>query len=1119
MIPNDATLAQINAANPKTSTWLSANAGSGKTRVLTDRVARMLLGGVKPQRILCLTYTKAAASEMQNRLFERLGGWAMMSNVELRASLSDLGLATAQLGDDILPQARRLFAQAIETPGGLKIQTIHSFCASLLRRFPLEAGVSPAFKEMDERSAKLLRGEILDEIALREPDAMAAIAAHYTGAEIDKLLAEIDRNRHLFETPPSETELRNLFGVSQTANAQSLLADVFLGGEADLIAGLLPALKLGKSTDTKLATNLSRLDLTRPNLSVLQQLEGLLLTKGGNAPFTPKTSPPTKNIRDEMPDAAASYKAFQERVASARTTRIALAVSAKTLALHQFAQAYLPRLDRHKQAAGWLDFDDLIQKARRLLSDPSVAAWVLFRLDGGIDHVLVDEAQDTSPAQWDVIRLLTEEFTSGQSARPEAERTIFVVGDQKQSIYSFQGADPQEFDHMRAHFADALGSVGLEMQQQELLYSFRSAKPVLSLVDYAFQGDRAVGMGERVEHRAFKHDLPGRVDLWDWIESTEKEDKNQWNNPDDTVANNPHAVLLAEKVAAFIKSRIAHGQITLITDDGQVTRRIRARDFLILVQRRSEVFHEIIGACKSLGLPLAGADRMRIGGELGVKDLTALLSYLATPEDDLALATVLRSPLGGLSETELHQIAYGRPSVLRAAFEQAKDRFPEVHEMLTDLRNMADFLRPYDLLERCLTRHKGREKLLARLGMEAEEGITALLDQAQKFERDAIPGLTNFLSWLEVDEVEIKRQIGREANEIRVMTVHGAKGLESPIVILPDTADRAVQSRGEIFDIDDTGIWKMKQEEQTEAQVAASQAVKAKAKEERRRLLYVAMTRAESWLVICGAGDEPKPDAAAWYQHAKQSLEEAGASDPSETDVVLRLEHGVWPQDLSADMEEESAPKTDIPDWIDTTAPGAPEELPVLSPSKLGGAKALPGPENQLDEDTAKLRGTMIHRLLEHLPNHAEEMWSAICAEVLGDYVSPLDENLLEIARRVLDKPELGFLFEPGSLAEVSLSALVPELEGRRIAGSIDRLVVEPDRILAVDFKSNAVVPKTAAEIPDGILRQLGAYGAGLAQIYPEHRIELAVLWTERAELMTVPHDIVRQALGSAHIS
>jgi len=1061
---DDATRAQIDAALPNRSTWLSANAGSGKTRVLTDRVALLLLQGVMPQRILCLTYTKAAASEMQNRLFKRLGTWAMMPDDALTTSLLHLGVARGTVNSETLRDARRLFAKAIETPGGLKIQTIHSFCASLLRRFPLEAEVSPGFAEMDDRSARLLRADVLETMAQDMPDVVRDLAAKFTGEAPDALLAEISRHAELFDETPSDKDLRQMAGLPDGVTADSILRDAFDGGEAALVEAMLPLLQQGGKTDATLAQHLSALDLSAPSLGLVQALEPLcLLGASAKTPFAPKPGPPTKAVAQAMGALKDAWDALKARIAEARVLRIGLASYERNAALHAFAEPFLERMATAKQQRSWLDFDDLIRKARKLLTDPSVASWVLFRLDGGIDHILVDEAQDTSPVQWEVIRLLSEEFFSGDSAR-DVQRTIFVVGDKKQSIYSFQGADPAEFDRLRDFFDTRLAQIQAPFANRELLYSFRSAAPVLKLVDAVFTEDLRKGMGGPLEHKAFKSDLPGRVDLWDWIETEKEEFDEPWYSPVDTVGANHHSVLLANQIAGHILHQTQCGQITqIIREDGvdkPVTRAIRASDFLILVQSRSAqggLFHEIIRACKD-----------------------------------------------------------GRSGLLWDQLDARTSEFPELHAMLTDLRDKADFERPYELLERALTVHRGRERLLDRLGLEAEDGITALLDQALQYEQSEAPSLTGFLTWLATDDVTIKRQMDSGGDFIRVMTVHGAKGLEAPIVILPQTGTTKNEVRDDILETGGNALWKARATEATALQSDMVEAKKELQFQERMRLLYVALTRAESWLIICGSGDPPKKGET-WYEISERALEDLGATPKDGT--KLRLQQGDWPQETAArGTQDVVAPKA-LPGWARRAA-----EMPVkpsepVSPSNLGGAKTVAGRPEGLTETDAKARGTMIHLLLETLANKEVSQRQAVAERLLARYKNPLDEDLLAHAARVLDAPDLAHLWTGEALVEAPISAALPELGGAMMSGTIDRLIITQDIVLAVDFKSNRMVPDRAEDTPEGVLRQLGAYASALQQIYPDKRVETAVLWTQTAQLMTLPHDIVRQALLRAHTS
>ncbi|PIE14959.1 MAG: double-strand break repair helicase AddA [Rhodobacterales bacterium] len=1110
---NEATEMQVRAATPGASTWLSANAGSGKTRVLTDRVARLLLDGVSPQHILCLTYTTAAASEMQNRLFKRLGVWAMQGTDELTAELRELGFEH-DINTEELQNARRLFARAIETPGGLKIQTIHSFCASLLRRFPLEAGVSPQFKEMDERTSKLLRANIVEEMAEGEDvSAIEAIAAYHYDSDLDKLTSEIAKYRELFGGGTSVDDIWKIFGLKAGFNAESIHKAVLLGGERELLKSVLPYLENGKATDVKAAGKI-REALRKPDQAGL--VEGLELAFLTQAGIVSKRGTPTKDVALDLGDLFDPLEKLKARIEEGKNLKNSLYSAEKTLALYKFANRFLPLYAEQKQQKGWLDFDDLILLTAKLLNNPAVAQWVLFRLDGGINHILVDEAQDTSPQQWHVIERLAQEFSAGEGTHSGQPRTIFVVGDEKQSIYSFQGADPDEFDRMKRHFAQKLAEAHTPLNELQLTYSFRSAEPIMRLVDCTFQNRDGLDFASNTKHIAFKEQMPGRVDHWPMIAKSDAAEQKEWYDPTDMLANNNEKIILARQVAENIRKLCDNGDLIPqeIGNSGKYEMRpVTEGDFLILVRnRRSGLFQEIIRACKSAGLAIAGADRLKIGGELAVKDLTALLSFLATPEDDLSLAAVLRSPLFDWDEQALFDLAHKREkgSFLWAALRN-QDRHQDDLEILNDLRKHADFLRPYELLERVLTRFEGRKNLLARLGAEAEDGIDALLDQAMNYERLSIPSLTGFITWMQTEEVEIKRQMDSGSNQIRVMTVHGAKGLESPIVILPDTAEWPLRIRGEIYQTDAGPVWQVTADKSPEIVSNTRDIMRQNQKRERMRLLYVAMTRAEKWLIICGAGTDKNGQS--WHGITKSGMETAGAVQHSfDNGPGLRLQSGDWTGPLAEAKPDSEQATATLPDWALQPAETPARPAKALSPSDLGGAKAIYNDDQGLSEEQAMQRGSRIHVLLEHLPNHPRPDWPQLAKNMLPDCDEAAFNDIFNEVHVVLTHPDLAFIFAPGTLSEVPVFARPEAVNGQSVYGEVDRLVISEDHILIVDFKSNAVVPATEQDVPDGILRQMGAYKAMLEMVYPNHRIETAILWTNNASLMRLAPETVNAA-------
>lgn len=1115
---DDASRAQIRAADPSGSTWLTANAGSGKTRVLTDRVAWLLLNGARPERILCLTFTKAAASEMQNRLFKRLGEWAMLGDADLSAALDGMGVPVADRGADRLRMARTLFARAIEAPGGLKIQTIHAFAAGILRRFPLEAGVSPGFQEIEERAQVILMDEVLDALAEGpEAGAVAGVARYVSGSDLRGLMFAVLGKRAAFEGPVPDYHAQ--LGLASGDSAEALISRTILGDEKALFDAAAPGFNEAWNQHNKPREVAASFDWNTVDLAGLARLEAALLTgEKAKEPFTPsKAVMHNKAVLDSLGDRVDDWRAMIERIAATRPVRLRLLAAARAEALGKFARAFIPAYDAAKELRGWLDFSDLIRCTRMLLTNPEAAPWVLFRLDGGIDHLLVDEAQDTSPEQWDIVTALAEEFAAGQGAREDVARTLFVVGDVKQSIYSFQGADPAGFARMRAHFEGQLKASPAPLKTRELVISFRSSPLILDLVDEVAVGPAAGGIGDDVRHAAFHAALPGRVDLWPVIEKEDsKEDQTPWYDPVDLPNPKRPEFLLAGEIAKFIKETLDAPPL-IRGENGE--RALEPGDILVLVRRRSGLFSRLIKELKWRGLPILGADRFTVTEQLAVQDLMALLRVLATSADDLSLAAVLRSPLFGFDDDALYRLAHGRSGTLWARLGG------EPADILQDLRKRAASLRPYELLERALTHHGMRMKLIARLGREAEDGIDALLGQALSFERTEVPSLTGFLSWLEADKLEVKREAGQSSGQIRVMTVHGAKGLEAPLVILPETAVHRPRNSGPnvMVTADGLPLWSGPAQEMTADMRALREQEKAEDAAEQDRLLYVAMTRAAQWLVVAAAGTiatkEKPAEEASWYGRIEAAARRVGGAEVTTSrGTELRLSFGDWSQAVTKSVVQE-AETLSLPDWA-KTRPATVQAPRARAPSGLGGAKALFGDPGARDDVAALRHGRLTHLLLEHLPRVAPPGWATAAPGILAlDGPERPDaeetEALLSEAGAVLQAPDLRPLFARDALAEVALTAHSATL-GCQLVGQIDRLLVTEERVLAVDFKTNALVPEDARAVPEGLLRQMGAYAEMLAPLYPQARIETAILWTARPSLMILPHDAVMDALSRA---
>ncbi len=1102
--------AQQRAADPAGSVWVAANAGSGKTRVLTERVARLLLEGAPPQKILCLTYTKAAAAEMQSRLFGMLGGWAMMEENALRQQLTQLGGGDLNIN---LAQARRLFAEALETPGGLKIQTIHAFCDSLLRRFPIEAGAPPTFRTLEGREQKTLIAEILDEMADDPP--FQDIAAILNEDALTDLAHEIIANRRRFTPVPDDAAIAAAFDAAPPFDLAAARAAAIDALDDQALLAMIAAYAVGTAKEQTKATRL-REAFEAKGAALADALIGDFLKKDGQ-PYGERNLA-TKDSKAAEPNWPALTNHLIDIAVAAREKALAAEAADRTARLARFGGALTARYEVRKAAAALLDFDDLVGKAQALLTSSTMAQWALYRLDGGVDHILVDEAQDTSPDQWSVIRTIAEEFHAGQGAR-NTGRTLFVVGDEKQSIYSFQGAAPGEFDRMRRHFDDRFLAAETPMRQEALAASFRSAPAILTAVDAAFEGEAATGLsagGDPVRHLAFHQTRAGRVDLWPLVEPDDyTPDPEPWA-PVDLPAPRETRVRLAGLIADHVADLLATG--ATLPGGG---RSLTPGDIIILLQRRNPMMPPLLRGLKRRGVPVAGADRLMLMDELAVKDLLALLRFVATPDDDLTLAALLRSPLFDVDEDALFRLAHPRKGTLWQALRGQDDLFPREVRILRGFRDGEGFDRPYEVLERALTQDGGRARMIARLGGEAEDPIDELLAQALAYEQVEPPSLEGFLGWMTQGEEEIKRDQEGAAGRVRVMTAHGAKGLEAPVVILPDTIRQTRADKGVIAKVDIGGrpaaAWKGKKGEEPALLAAARDRAAAAQAEEQRRLLYVAMTRAEDWLIVCGALPKRAGDISDnWYAMVEAGLDTLPTETiPAPGDLegnVRRFETGDMPRPaLTQDAAPDTSPHAPLPAWV--TMPHQPEarsrvkrraasELGDHVEKRTGGA---------YPPEVARIRGEAIHAVLEHEAANlfdAQAIVAAAAPDLPSDLIAAAASEAL--AARALS--EAAAFFAPDALAEATVSLSRGD---ERIIGRIDRLVVVPGRVDLVDFKSDAAPPAPGAPPPQGYLAQLAAYRDALALIFPDRMICAHILWTAVPRLDLVKSSLLDNALGA----
>ena len=1109
--------ASANASDPAISAWVSANAGSGKTYTLANRVARLLLADAKPQKILCLTFTRAAAAEMQDRLFRQLGEWAMLGDSELSAKIADIG-GTA----DDLPKARRLFAQALETPGRLKVLTLHAFCQIVLSRFPLEAGVTPSFEVLEEQTAREMIAEARQHVLERAGAGDAALAAAVTRLAVeagefrmtqilDSALGgdrrRLDRLLANGETPAILA--RRAHGVPGDEDEYSIAVDFcgLLAQDITILEAAQGWLAAGGTTDVKYAGYIAAALAATDEEARFAAFYSLFF----DSKDSPRPKMATAPLQKKRPDLLAWLSTLQQHYCAAherhRAARAAALAEAALTVIASVRESYA----RAKRLAGRLDYDDLIVGTRNLLARSGAAQWVLYKLDDGIDHVLIDEAQDTSPEQWDIVRRLTEEFFS-DSSRPGL-RTIFAVGDEKQSIFSFQGADPSQFERNRSLFAERLAAAGHELRTQPLITSRRSAPHILEFVDKVFESEAArSGLtfgGAVIRHEAHRKTARGGVEFWPALMPQDKDAIDPWL-PVDAVQDESPAARLARQVADRIASWIDSGARLPDHD-----RPIAPRDIMILLPRREPFGGEVIRQLKQRGIPVAGADRIRLTEQIAVMDLMALGRFVLQRQDDLNLAALLRSPLCGLSEEALYDLAQPRKGDLWSALAaaQAKTEFAAAHAFLAEMLGLADQAPPFEFYSHALSARGGKTKLLERLGAEAADAIDEFLTLALTHERGQSPSLEGFLDGVARGGTEIKRDMERGRDEVRVMTVHGAKGLEADIVILPDTTGQAGglhRHEGLIFTPEGKALFPLPREEAPQVVQDAKTAADEEVLKEHRRLLYVALTRARDRLYVCGFAGARGTGANSWY-----ALTEAAAKS-----LGVPVSHGDGEIFTHGTLDTETGPRAAappplaaLPGWMRKPAPPEPTAPRLIRPSDAVDATPAQSPLGQGAQRFK--RGLVVHALLARLPEVAPQDRLRLALAFITAKDLPDPEALAAETLAVLDHPDFAAAFGPASRAEAGLVANLPELgEGARVNGRIDRLAVTGDEVLILDLKTNRPPPATESQVPAFYLGQMALYRAAAAKVFPGKRIVCSLLYTDGPRLLRLSDAILDRQMA-----
>lgn len=1064
-------LAQKQTLDPHFSCWVEASAGTGKTTVLINRVLSLLLSGSQATDILCLTFTRAAGAEMENRLRDKLQRWATLDEDNLKEELRDfLG---PSFSDKILKKSKTLFRDVLSSSHGIRIQTIHGFCQSLLRMFPLEIGLFPHFRVMSDIEKKQLMEEshvrLWHELQEKEINFVATYFSEEQFCHFLNFCVEHKESLHQTTEADLAKNLRSTLAFYEEAIDEKS----FSYSQAEVREKVMAC---GESR-IKICQGLMNFEpgVAEERDYIFNDYKSLFLTAEG----TIRKKLFSKDFEKKFPDIAAVLSNEANRVFLFHQSILKQKILERSDVLAHIGLKFINIYESLKSKNAWLDYEDLIIKARDLLRQSDMKPWILEKLDYKLNHILVDEAQDTSQIQWDLVLALIEEFYT--DVTQNESRTFFVVGDLKQSIYSFQGACPSTFQKAKESFQKLP-----RHRMIDLSLSYRTTPEILKFVDTSLSQIRANQPQSSVFfHESSRQNDRGMVELWPLVCAEKKQKLKEWDIPRTSYQAKDSRHLLAQKIAAHLKGWFRRGEFL-----ESKNRLLEPKDIMILVRRRDSFMEELVKALKENSIPVTGLDRMILTEQLVIKDLLCLCDVLLLPQDDLSLATLLKSPFFGLTEEDVFQICQ-RPAHQSLWESLLQSSFSEVGQQILFLQDKFIHQSIYSFFSFVLGEWGGRKLLLERLGSEIEEVLEEFLSLCLLYEETQGVDLQQFVCWIRQQNIEIKRsQEQTEENQVRIMTVHGAKGLQAPVVILPDTtqiptshhslkyhkhsnvlvwADREMQQLSELEDIFD----------------------KNEDLQEYHRLLYVAMTRAEDRLYIGGWGEEEKLDPNSWYAILSETMRSLGRAETTEgDDTVFR-----YGRLLKSQKAEGKSPVPAVtpysPEWLTKkwTEPSAKDVC--FKPRDSSSAQ--------------QEKGDIIHKILQWIIYADPVRRSALVQNYLDSLFIP-DEMKSQIKasmEKVFSNQDFCELIQKETKTEVPI---LGQWQNQKQKCVIDLIVVDDaaKTVHIVDYKTGVFLDDYRHTPPTDYVRQLSLYKKVVQDIYPTHTVSSSLFWIESGCLQSV---------------
>jgi ATP-dependent helicase/nuclease subunit A len=1172
-------LNSLDASNPALNATVSASAGSGKTWLLITRIVRLLIEGADPGNIIALTFTRKAAGEMQIRLNQRLFEMATADDSDLEALLRiiDCGIT-----EENKKTAAGLYEKIMHSPYPVRIQTFHSFCQDILARFPLEADIPPGFDLLEDSS--LLQRQawqmLFDKASLN--------------ASRSRLNKELDIIMQFCNGPDNTLNALNSFlnhrsdwwaytshsqnPVAYACNRLATLLDIedlqdmktdqlteqFLS-EANKVklsqfAGLLREIKNKTSekhaasieqalheceTDSNTAFNLIK--------SAFIKKDGEILSQGRSLSPTLEKKLGIENSRRfielhlEISRDIMEVNELEKRLLSYRINR----------AWYYAGSIYLDLFQQLKREMRLLDFTDLEWKCYMLLQHADNAHWVQYKIDQRIDHLLIDEFQDTNPTQWHLLSPILEEIAAGQQHR---QRSVFLVGDEKQSIYSFRRANPALQAQASNWLADRL-----DARATPLDFSRRSSPAIINCVNLIFDQPVIKNiMNSFVTHDTYLDSLPGKVLLFELFRQDDEDTgENEQSTHEEIYFRNPllqarelNTLTARHREAEHIARQIQHliNKPEFITDQGKA-RCLEFGDIMILMRNRTHIaIYE--NALKQHGIPYIGSKKGGLLDNIEIQDLSCLLNTLMTPFNNLALAQVLKSPIFSATDEDLILLAqhndgstgsqhwYERLLQLAADPESKTGHaLRRASHLLPRWQQLAEQLPVHDCLDMIFSEGNIINRFIAASREENKQKVAAncqrFLELSLETDSGRYPSITRFLQRLNKleshsDSPPEEPLAQNNANQVTLLTIHGSKGLEAPVVFLADCNSNprntnayaslvswpASQSRPVNFQL------QLNRENTDQVTRQLQQEKLNEQAREELNLLYVAVTRAREQLYISGS-ESGRRNNNSWYQTIYNGLEAATQKETGIDDInqwaYRYAEYNVTTPDKKHNTEIKQAviderllkPFTAPPASTFMIAPGLSKNSIFDNQENLPAQTADDGINDiKAEQHYARWRGVIIHRILELLCQTGEypannnttgEIQQQIQSEILSGHPAGIEQmdDCMQEAISTYNSAELETIFNPCTGRSFNEMPLMYMQKQQAVYGIVDRVIKTDDTIYIVDYKSHQLNNTESLQtLAQQFLSQIGYYRNGIEKLWPDHLIKAGILFTHYREIV-----------------